>query len=226
MTGQVTSESDVIVAWEIAARRPGAQSKIHPSGGNPRAYWRTGQDAAKRVLDITVRYGRLNPELATFLDYGCGDGRVLYPLQQMVPGSGVFGYDTSPTMLERAAGYGCRNLVDCPDDIPISDVVFAVSVLIHHDHDAGERLLGRMAAVTNPGGLVIVTLPLHDVERVRSGWIDVTAWSPARFDRVADHLGLEVVQSPRYDGPFTYTGSKTNDHWHVLRKKDAADAGV
>jgi cyclopropane fatty-acyl-phospholipid synthase-like methyltransferase len=113
---------------------------------------------AKLVLAVLRRFG-VNPP-AVILDAGCGWGVNLNVLEQC--GYKVAGLDISRQSLQRLDRPD-RELIeaDLTQPIPESakpyDAVIALDVIEHLDND--RVAVARMAELTKPGGLVIISVP-------------------------------------------------------------------
>ncbi|MFJ9567120.1 class I SAM-dependent methyltransferase [Streptomyces fuscichromogenes] len=123
---------------------------------------------------------------AAILDYGCGYGRTMERLEQ-AGFDDLTGVDTSPGMIERARrlhpAMRCA-VLDAPPALPCPDarftvvLLFAVLTCVPGD-DAQHRLIGELARVLRPGGILYVSdLLLQDDERNRR-----------RYDHCSDRYG-------------------------------------
>jgi trans-aconitate methyltransferase len=202
---------DVAEQWETAARRPDADALIHPSGVNPDHYRASGERAARDLVALAVKH---TPDPHCWLDYGCGNGRILAPLTKLVPVA--HGYDTSRTFVNQARDRGCTATTHAASLAPPYDVVFALAVLIHHGHGGGAGIIETLVDLTAPNGLVIFDLPVHSEPHTGIDWIDVTVWTAPQLDDVFARLPVEVVHSDRHDVPFTYAAQLPQTH--ILRR--------
>ena len=187
------SAEDVIKAWD----QPEARDAIHPTRGiSEDAYQASGQAQAELLAaDI--------PAGARVLDSGCGDGRVAIPLAAM--GYEVTGVDSSANMLAA--------LAECDPDLPTFrsdgsdfgkhlgrrkfDAVYCLAVLIHHDYETGEQLVGNLRAVVKKGGLLALDWPTSEDPSDGHGWLGVTTWSTERQEEIAARLKMEPVEADR-----------------------------
>ncbi len=193
----------IIEAWENAARRPSARAAIHPLGRQGRdAYEASGAYAARELERHLSRSD-------VIVDFGAGDGRVTVPLHDA--GFTVIAVDASPTMLERLAERrpGIEAHLNAGDGLlealgrPV-DAVFSLAVLIHHSHADGAAIIAELARALLPRGRLILDLPLYDVARDRAHWSDVTVWTRAELDELADAIDLDVLEAPVSPGIFDY----------------------
>jgi SAM-dependent methyltransferase len=207
----VLTPREVAEQWEQAAHRPDADACIHPSGWDRGDYEASGRQAANKLIATAAKH---QTTAHSWLDYGCGNGRVLAPLTRLVPEA--HGYDTSPTFVAQARDRGCTATTHAASLTPPYDAVYALAVLIHHTHDGGAGLLATLVDLTAPGGLVIFDLGVHTQPRIAANWTDVTIWTPQQLDDVLATLPVEVLASARHDEPFTYGVER--DQTHVLRR--------
>jgi trans-aconitate 2-methyltransferase len=100
------------------------------------------------------------------VDLGCGGGELTAQLHRHLEAAETLGLDSSPAMLERAAGLAGDGLRFEEGDIADFtdsgwDVVFSNAAL--HWLPDQEGLLGRLVATLNPGGQLAVQMPAnHD----------------------------------------------------------------
>lgn len=183
------SLADITGAWDRAD--PAA---IHPTRRiSEDAYRESGEAQAAMLATV------LEPACSV-VDFGCGDGRVTVPLS--AHGFDVTGADASPNMLrrlrERAPGTRTVNSdgTDLADRLGSQvDAVVCLAVLIHHDYEAGARIITGLTEAVRAGGALILDWPTADVPHERGHWIDVTTWSIRARDKLADRLGLTAVDS-------------------------------
>lgn len=198
------STATTVARWDDAARQPDHQAVIHPAGGDPDAYRRSGETAATELQHLWMKYGNLI-ERPSVLEFGCGDGRIL--LEWPTPWN-RWGVDASDTMLDHM--YRRAHELATPDPsrvtwdglapIPPSlqsgqfDVVYAVTVLIHQPTDTGMIIARNLAELVTAGGLLLLGHPLYETPREGQAWNDVTTWSANTISVVAAAAGLEVVE--------------------------------
>jgi trans-aconitate 2-methyltransferase len=100
------------------------------------------------------------------VDLGCGSGELTVQLHRRLEAGETLGLDSSPAMLERAAGLAGDGLRFEQGEIDSFtdggwDVVFSNAALHWLPDQAG--LLGRLVAGLNPGGQLAVQMPAnHD----------------------------------------------------------------
>ena len=100
------------------------------------------------------------------VDLGCGSGELTADLHRQVGAAETLGLDSSPAMLERAAGVAGHGLRFAEGDIGQFrergwDLVFSNAAL--HWLPDHARLLGRLVGLLNQGGQLAVQMPAnHD----------------------------------------------------------------
>lgn len=208
--------TEVLAAWDEAARGDTPRPAIHPSGTDEIEYARSGAASAAEVVTLARRH--LDDEPRDYLDFGCGDARV----SRWIDAS-VTGCDASHAMLDLAENW--LRLVRQWDGLepwsgtPV-DVAFSLAVFIHHDHATGAAMLTNLATAVIGGGLVLVDVPVYERgERERANWTDVTTWMPGRFCAAATAAGLEVIEMRTNPGVFGFDAIGANHgRLHVLAK--------
>jgi 2-polyprenyl-3-methyl-5-hydroxy-6-metoxy-1,4-benzoquinol methylase len=173
---------------------------IHPTREHESemAYWESGRKQAEFVFNLL-------PKGAAVLDFGCGDGRVAIPMQQM--GMDVFAVDAAPEMIKRLVDQAMTHTIthrlkvavwDGTDGSDLElfptqfDAVNARAVFIHHAHKDVIRLVQNLAPLIKPGGLLIADWPIGRHHQ-RIDWIDVTVWDYEHRQAVAESVGLSLV---------------------------------
>lgn len=175
----------IIDAWDIAPKW-----RIHPTREHESedAYWASGVDYAKRISAVL-------PAGCHVLDFGCGDGRVALALADL--GFTVTAADSSPRLLADITDDRIQTVLSNGTDLDIDpvDAVVCIAVVIHYDYESGKTLMGELAKVVKPGGVLVVDAPSSDEPVDYGGWIGVTTWNEKIRD---DHLltfGMHRVKS-------------------------------
>lgn len=124
----------------------------------------------KRVVaDMEAALGTIGKDLSSFrtvLDFGCGCGRVLRWLQDRLPDpQQLYGTDIDAEAIDwcrrhLGAGRFSANAGRPPLDMPADrfDFVYAISVFTHLREDYQRAWLAELARVTQPGGIVLLTV--------------------------------------------------------------------
>ena len=147
---------------------------------DPRQYDRFSDERGRPFYDLVDRIGATGPKQV--IDLGCGPGTLTASLRTRWPEASIQGIDSSPEMIEQAAG-----LPDCDfavDDIATwspgaigPDVIVSNAAL---QWVPGHADLLRSWAAALPAG----------------GWL---AWQvPANFDSPSHVLMRELAESPRW----------------------------
>jgi SAM-dependent methyltransferase len=215
---QQPSFTDVIGSWDERGASDDASQAIHPTGGDPRAYERSGADMAAYIdtkIQQLLRIGR-GPAATTVLDFGCGDGRVTLPLARDF-GYRMIGADASRSMLDRfekrIEGRNIPAVLSMGADLNAAlkqaqlappDVIFAVAVLIHHSHADVEQIVAGLTRAVAPGGYLMLGMPLYDEPRERSSWCDVSTWTFAEVAAIARANDLAFVHARTSPGTFSF----------------------
>lgn len=218
-----------VAMWDRAGRADTYAQAIHPSGvaGVAGPAWHTsGRDHADTWTEGWWQYsdGR---ELRHLMDFGCGAGRVTFPLAALWPGTRLYAVDASMAMLDRLHDAGplpprvTAWLSDGFDGhLPEGlDAVHSMIVLLHYSWADGADLLRRLLLCLRPGGLAGINLPLYDNPTQSSDWTGVTTWSPGQLVEATEDLAtvLEARVSPgqfRLDALGPHHGA-----YHWLRRR-------
>lgn len=203
--------ADVIASWDQVARTDLRSAAIHPTGIDPDAYTASGKQAAAELRALATKHAKHTPR--TYLDWGCGDGRVLRHL-----GRGAIGYDAAPAMVDAARAAGCKATTD-PSALGQHAVVFCLAVLIHQDPDTGAAMIRQMLDHVAPGGLLVLDLPVCATARDRADWTDVTAWHVDRWQNLLTELSdqVDVIETNIQPGAFDFNDPRPQRH--VLRRE-------
>jgi ubiquinone/menaquinone biosynthesis C-methylase UbiE len=145
----------------------------------------------RRAIPPVVRFARAEAAGARplrLLDVGCGTGHLLKMLGASLPGAQLCGVDLSPHYIARARALLPRELdvsllIENAEALPFPDGRFdvATSLFVFHElpPDVRARVMGEMARVLRPGGLLVVG---DSVQRCDSPELEEELRSfPARF---------------------------------------------
>ena len=148
---------------------------------NPGAYAKFRGLRLRPALDLLAQVGDL--PAGDVVDLGCGDGAAAAALAQRFQGRRIVGVDSSPAMLENAAGYAATTLADIADWTPGTPPALIFSNAVLHwlpDHAA---LMPRLAGVLAPAGVLAVQMPRQFLAPSHRFLRDIAAGMfPDRFD--------------------------------------------
>lgn len=205
---KMPSFEEVISQWDQVAGTTQARTAIHPAGTieDEVEYFESGRETALAILRIASRYVPRPLRELRIADFGCGDGRILKWIAEVV--DDTWAIDASKNMLDRLkltvpkANRLHSDALDGRMSGLDADLIFAAAVFIHHDHASGEAMLGELAKSVAPGGILVLQIPCYDVPRERSHWTDVTTWSRSQITRATRQLSLEILELHSMPGEF------------------------
>jgi len=216
---------DITEAWDRAGASTNARAEIHPAGNlDDEGYFESGKTAAQQVANLAERSFPEKGSNIRIVDFGCGDGRILYWLAKRF--DHVWGVDASQAMLDRLALTvpGANSLLSNGQDGKIKsiepDLIYSSAVFIHHDHEAGKKMLLGLAESVDSGGILALQIPCYDIARERSVWNDVTVWTRQLIQDAANEAGVDIVElqispgSYRPENPGAY-----HDYPVIMRKR-------
>lgn len=148
------------------------------------------------------------------LEFGVGDGRIL---AEWPTSWDRWGCDASATMVARLRGR-CPNAAittfvwdgsapwatEAQRAALQFDLVYAVTVLIHHTQADGMAMVPNLGALLAPGGLLLLGHPLYSVATDDGTWNGVTTWQLAQLQTAADTAGLDLVEAWQSPGEFSF----------------------
>jgi trans-aconitate 2-methyltransferase len=134
------------------------------------------------------------------VDLGCGSGELTAQLLRHLEAADTLGLDSSPAMLERAAGEATDGLRFAEGDIGEFreagwDVVFSNAALHWLPDHAG--LFGRLAGLLNPGGQLAVQMPANHDHPSHLVAAEVAAEEPFRT-ALGGYRRVSPVQAPEW----------------------------
>jgi trans-aconitate 2-methyltransferase len=132
---------------------------------DPRQYERFRDERARPFFDLVGRVP--DGPVRRVADLGCGTGELTRTLLDRWPQASVWGVDSSPEMLARAAEapasprlhFVRADLAAWEPEAPLDRVVSNAALQWLPDHGP---LLGRLAGLLAPGGALAVQIPYHD----------------------------------------------------------------
>jgi SAM-dependent methyltransferase len=190
---------------------------LHPSGKNTESYFASGESDAQFVLDIMhdrSLFPRGVPALT--LDFGCGDGRMAFPLASRLPRhKKLAGLDASELNVKRAIA--AAQTLDDPKVLSFVhgtspalavneigkkfNLIYSLSVFIHYGQEAGRILLKEVGDALVGNGVAAIQIPLYALPVDPGSYMGVCAWTLSQFLSCAAEAGLEVARTFVNDGP-------------------------
>jgi trans-aconitate 2-methyltransferase len=202
-----------------------------PGTWDPTTYLRFAGERARPFAELLSRIDTDAPRVV--VDLGCGDGSGTATLAQRWPGAQVTGVDSSPSMLQAAAGHAVPGRLefvagDVRDWRPAGPVDVLVSNAVLHWVPGHEQLIAGWAGELAPGGWLAVQVPGNQ-EAPTHALLASLVGSPRWAGRLApgDDMVLDpaaVLDPAGYLDVLTAAGL-TADVWettylHVLTGKD------
>lgn len=121
-----------------------------------------GAAAAKEIIDWTTPY--LPPTDLRILDWGCGAGRIIRHLPDIIPTAQLFGADANEEMIRwNKAHYPeitfttIHSFPPTPYAPDYFDLVYGFSVLTHIDASAQEAWIEELHRILRSGGVLLLT---------------------------------------------------------------------
>jgi hypothetical protein len=174
-------DKETLQGWKEASQRDSVDAHIHPLGVNRQLYEESGLRDAQEVLKW------VKPE-DYVMDYGCGNGRVLNNIPNKKVGIDAVKY---------------ADWVVSPEDFEGKvDVIYSISVFIHNSYETGIEIIKWMKEHINPGGLMLLQIPIYGQHKEPQNWTDVGVWTERQFKEAVE--GLEIVEMHKNKGVFTF----------------------
>ena len=149
---------------------PGVPGKVHPNdlmvawgrGDKAAAYARGGRRCVSLVEESLALCDRSVADVRSWLDFGCGYGRVLRHLVLTVAPGRMWAADVDPEAVRFCASEFGVQPVDVSNGPTVLegerfDMIYAFSVLTHLPEQAGLDLMARFGRSLLPGGLLLFT---------------------------------------------------------------------
>jgi len=124
-------------------------------------FFQSGREQIARTINVVHRHFQSNYRIIRGLDFGCGVGRLLLPIAERA--DQAVGVDVAPDMRERcrrnleAANLGNATVVASDDALSQVEGLFnfvnTVIVIQHIPPERGIRILARLLALIEPGGV-------------------------------------------------------------------------
>lgn len=173
-------------------------------------YTAAGRRAVALMEQALAARGRLLQDCERVLDFGCGHGRVLRFLVQVVESDRVIACDVDPSAVRFCSSeFGAIPLASTTDphslDVFDLDLIWLGSVLTHVDAPRISELLDVLVRRLAPGGvLVFTTLPPSAL-----GWLSDEPWLLSERPRLLAEAGAGKIAYAPYpqvrDGQYGLT---------------------
>ena len=166
-------------------------------------FYAAGEDHISHVIQLLSEHYACREPFSTALDFGCGVGRLLFPLAKR--SQRAIGVDVSDTMLrlcaDNAQARGIHNITLVKGDDSLSqvsepvDLVTSELVFQHIPLERGYRLLDRLLRLLKPEGYGYIHLPY--ASEIRNIGIEHGTPSSAfhYYQRVGNNI-LRLMQTP------------------------------
>jgi SAM-dependent methyltransferase len=151
-------------------RVPGVRGRVHFNdfmldGTSPAAVARY-KEGAENVVALIERSlgesGRTWDDIGSWLDFGCGYGRVVRVLVERVDPERIYVTDVIDEGVSFCAReFGVRPLPSSPElgslELPEVELAYAISVLTHLPEESGREFLRVLGKAIAPGGIFLFT---------------------------------------------------------------------
>lgn len=203
----------------------------HPVRWDPKQYARYADERGRPFGELVARVSQLVPDLepARVVDLGCGPGGLTATLAERWPNARVHGVDSSPEMIDQAAGYAvpdrltfeCGDLRDWRPSEPVDLLISNATFQWIPEH---LELLPGLVDAVRPGGVFAFAVPGNfdaPSHRILGELAAAEPWAPY----LADVRILKPVPDPEtYLAVLSGLGCRV-DAWettylHVLQGED------
>lgn len=188
---------------------PGIQGRVHPndsmleerSPDGVEQYREGGLNVLVKIEESLSAAGRRWDEPRTWLDFGCGYGRVLRLLVARVPPDRVYAADVAREAVDFCASeFGVRPVYldrqPAAVELPEVDFLYAISIVTHLTEQDARATLGALGETLKPGGIALFTThgrrSLERIERYGEQYVPLRS---ELAERVQDH-GVAFVPYP------------------------------
>lgn len=172
-------------------------------------YYVNGRKSAKWVVDLVLPF--LDLKAKHILDWGCGPGRIIRHLPDLVPeAAGYAGTDYNPKTIDWCSAHlpGIRFMKNnlnppVPAEATSYDLIYGISIFTHLSEEAHHLWLNELCRLLKPEGVLLLTLHgeafaqklgTNEASRFHSGQLVVRgqvkeghrtfiAWHPEQFVR-------------------------------------------
>jgi SAM-dependent methyltransferase len=144
-----------------------------------------------------VRDEVINCGTKSILDVGCGDGRMLYELENKDPDRTYFGIDISERALQFARGFTQHSKFEVFDIINAPyptqfDACTYIETIEHIEPEKIKPMIANMAASLKPGGVMYLTTPTTNLPTANKHFQHFTKESIEKY--IGEHFTLAEVR--------------------------------
>ena len=146
-------------------RMPPKHLQVRVAGIYNSSFYSSGQQQVSDIEAFLQSNGKSFNDFATILDFGCGCGRTLIPLSQLVPTERVYGSDIDGEAIHWLKTHhpsfgdldvnGIRPPTKYADDT--FDFIYVISVFTHLPEDMQLAWLEELHRIMKPGGVGVFT---------------------------------------------------------------------
>jgi len=178
------SAGDVRYRWKTGERGfPPAYLRVKVCGSIPVESYLIGQEpTTQAVLMALGRVGAMPTQFKNVLDFGCGCGRILIPMQKHLPQAQFYETDTEEDLIRWSRTHipqakFSQNGPEPP--LPYADatfdLIYGLSVFTHLDERLQFLWLEELRRVAQPGAILVLTV---------HGMTDLAVTNPEGFQFV------------------------------------------
>ena len=200
--------------------------RVSVGSHDPKHFVDSGRRSVADMQAALASIGRRFEDYPRLLDWGCGCGRVLLWLEDLVAGAEVIGTDIDGEAIRWAQEHipWARLMTNPPTpplDLPDAsiDLVFNHSVLSHLDEAMQDLWLAELRRVTRPGGHVLLSIVGEGpFDESVPGW-EAIGWDVGRIRADWADPGFVFIEDDMWvGGPFPdFYHSAFHAPWYVFR---------
>ena len=181
----VWSVGDIRYRWKTGVRGfPPAYLRVKVCGSIPVESYLVGQEPTTQAVLLALRrVGAVPTQFQNVLDFGCGCGRILLPMQKHLPQAQFYGTDTEEDLIRWSQAHiptakFSQNGPEPP--LPYADgtfdLIYGLSVFTHLDERLQFLWLEELRRVAQPGAILVLTVHgMTDPEGFK--FVKSDAWS-------------------------------------------------
>ncbi|MBX9604428.1 MAG: class I SAM-dependent methyltransferase [Bryobacteraceae bacterium] len=205
------------------------ENLIYRVTGTTDANWfvTSGRQSVQDIQSALLSVGRTLAGNERILDFGCGCGRILLHLSEVVPPASITGVDIDSEATEWLRPKVDATIVTIPELPPMPfndgsfDLVYCHSVFTHLDENYQDRWLAELRRVVRPGATLVVSFSgAKAVEHLRELWTSAGADAGPMLAQL-EAAGLLYIEDDEWiNGPFPpfyhstfHTLDYVREHW-------------